>query len=485
MAAQPVDLIEVTDVPAEVADPHRFLEVLEGERASAFAGTVQRAQHLLAGRRVWNINSTARGGGVAELLAALLPYARGTGIDARWLVIGGDDRFFTVTKRIHNRLHGMAGDGEELSEPDRHHYEAVLTAQAGQLHERIRPDDIVILHDPQTAGLAPHLRTTGAALIWRCHVGTDSPNTIARQAWSWLLRYVECADCYVFSRRAYAWDCLDERRTRVVAPSIDPFSNKNRMLDARAVDEILSAAGILRTVSGDAEYVKTDGQVARVEHTAVMLESEPLEVATPLVVQISRWDRLKDPLGVMEGFVSGVLPRCDAQLLLAGPNVEGVDDDPEGAEVYAEVARSWQMLAPDARRRVHLACLPTYDEDENAVMVNALQRRASIIVQKSLAEGFGLTVAEAMWKSRPVVASEVGGIRDQIEEGISGVLLHDPRDPTEFGTAVCALLEDEALCARLGSAAHARVEQAFLGARHLSQYVDICADLLRDRDCSA
>ena len=267
----------------------------------------------------------------------------------------------------------------------------------------------------------------------------------------------------------------------MVAPSIDPFSLKNCLLDASSIDHILSAAGILRTVAGDAEYVRSDGQLGRVEHTAQMLESEPLENVTPLVVQISRWDRLKDPLGVMEGFVSHVLPSCDAQLLLAGPNVQGVDDDPEGAEVYAEVARCWQALAPNARRRVHLASLPMEDEQENAVMVNALQRRAQIIVQKSLAEGFGLTVAEAMWKSRPVIASEVGGIRDQIEDGVSGVLLHDPRDPEEFGAAVCALLDDSALCARLGSNAHTRVEDAFLGSRHLGQYVDICADVLRDR----
>ena len=381
-AAQPVARFEVTEAPVDVADPRRYLEVLEGERASAFAQAVQRGRRLLAGRRLWNVNSTARGGGVAELLAALLPYARGAGVDARWLVIDGDERFFTVTKRIHNRLHGM--DGEALSESDLHHYEAVLSNQAGQICGRIGPDDVVIVHDPQTAGLVPHIRATGASVVWRCHVGIDSPNEIVRETWSHLLPFVRCADRYVFSRHDYAWDCLDEERTRVVAPSIDPFSVKNHELDPSAVDSILSAAGILGTASGDAEYVMTDGQVAHVEHAALMLEAEPLDVATPLVVQISRWDRLKDPLGVIKGFVSHVLPRCDAQLVLAGPSVQGVDDDPEGAEVYAEVARCWQALEPGARRRVHLACLPMHDDQENAVMVNALQRRAQIVVQKSL-----------------------------------------------------------------------------------------------------
>ena len=215
-----------------MADPRRYLEVLEGERASAFAQAVQRGRRLLAGRRLWNVNSTARGGGVAELLAALLPYARGAGVDARWLVIDGDERFFTVTKRIHNRLHGM--DGEALSESDLHHYEAVLSNQAGQICGRIGPDDVVIVHDPQTAGLVPHIRATGASVVWRCHVGINSPNEIVRETWSHLLPFVRCADRYVFSRHDYAWDCLDEERTRVVAPSIDPFSVKNASSSIRS-----------------------------------------------------------------------------------------------------------------------------------------------------------------------------------------------------------------------------------------------------------
>jgi trehalose synthase len=478
MTVQPIDRLEVAEVPVDLADPRRFLEVLNAEQASMLSQNIERARRLLDGRRIWNINSTAHGGGVAELLTTLLPYARGAGVDARWLVIDGDDRFFTITKRIHNRLHGMDGDGEGLSDSDRHHYESILSAQANQLFDRITAEDIVILHDPQTAGLIPHVRATGVGVIWRCHVGIDSPNAIARETWSYLLPFVGLADRYVFSRRAYAWDSLDAQRLRVVSPSIDPFSDKNRALDARDVAEILDAAGILRIVPGEAADSKSDAQDAGVNHAAVVLESEPLDPAAPMVVQISRWDRLKDPLGVMDGFVTQVLPRCDAQLLLAGPNVQGVDDDPEGAEVYAEVAMSWQLLAPDARRRVHLACLPMQDEHENAVVVNALQRRADIIVQKSLAEGFGLTVAEAMWKSRPVVASGVGGIRDQIEDGVSGLLLDDPRDPEAFGAAVCSLLEDTDRCLRIGSNAHARVAHQFLGSRHLGQYVDICADLL-------
>jgi trehalose synthase len=464
----------------EPADPGRFAQVLDGDHARSFLEAVERARGILAGRRVWNVNSTPKGGGVAEMLASLLPYARGAGVDARWLVIGGDDRFFAVTKHIHNRLHGLSGAADGLSASDRGHYESVLAAQAGQVIERLGPGDIVILHDPQTAGLIPALHDIGVSVIWRCHVGVDTPNAVVRQAWADLLPYVRLADRVIFSRREYAWDGLDERRLRVVAPSIDPFSPKNYAMSGTAVQEILGAAGIMETGARRPVYSRVDGRRGRIEHAAAMLESTRLDATTPLVMQVSRWDRLKDPVGVLDAFVSSVMPGSPAHLLLAGPNVQGVDDDPEGAGVYAEVARRWERLDLHARERVHLASLPMDNEQENAVMVNALQRRAQVVVQKSLAEGFGLTVAEAMWKSRPVVASRVGGIQDQIEDGVSGFLLQDPRDHAQFGAAVCALFADGELAKRIGANAHARVQQAFLGSRDLTQYVEICAELTSD-----
>jgi trehalose synthase len=196
------------------------------------------------------------------------------------------------------------------------------------------------------------------------------------------------------------------------------------------------------------------------------------------VVQISRWDRLKDPMGVLDSYVGGVAGTCDAHLVLAGPSVDEVADDPEGAETYREVKRAWEALADDVRARVHLVCLPMDDEEENAAMVNALQRRADVVVQKSLAEGFGLTVAEAMWKGRPVVASRIGGIQDQIEDGVSGILLDDPSDSQAFAEAVCGLLDDRAAAASVGERAKARVMSHFLGSRHLGQYVQLCAELV-------
>jgi trehalose synthase len=187
-------------------------------------------------------------------------------------------------------------------------------------------------------------------------------------------------------------------------------------------------------------------------------------------VQVSRWDRLKDPAGLMHAFVDSVLPaQDDAHLVLAGPETEGVDDDPESALVFGEVRQGRQNLSSASRAHVHLVELPMDDEVENSLMVNALQHRADVVVQKSLAEGFGLTVAEAMWKQRPVVASRVGGIQDQIVDGESGLLLDDPNDAEELGRAVNGLLADRARADSIGAAARRRVCDHFLPTHHFQQ----------------
>ena len=199
----------------------------------------------------------------------------------------------------------------------------------------------------------------------------------------------------------------------------------------------------------------------------------------PLIAQVSRWDRLKDPVGLLDCFAEHVA-HPEARLLLAGPSVAGVADDPEGAEVLAEVRGRRAELPEDVRRRIHLVSLPMDDIEENAAMVNALQRRANVIVQKSLAEGFGLTVAEAMWKSRPVVAGRVGGIQDQIVNG-DGVLVDDPADLAAVGAAIDGLLGDPAGAAEIGRRAKERVREEFLGSRHLIQYMGLLEKLLAQR----
>jgi trehalose synthase len=476
----------LTSVPVAALSTERFASVLDPDAYERFDELAKSARERFAGRVVWNVNSTARGGGVAEMLQSLLAYARGTGVDARWEVIRGEPDFFRVTKRIHNHLHGAPGDGGGLGEPERETYEAALAPNASELLELVSQDDVVILHDPQTAGLVPPLKEAGVPVIWRCHVGIDSPNELAREAWAFLVPYVRDADACVFSRRAFAWEGLEEDRIALIAPSIDAFSAKNQDLDPGAVGAILRVAGLQEgEAAGHAPaFMRQDGSPAHVVRRAELHQEAPLRPDDRVVVQVSRWDRLKDPLGVMQGFIDHVAGD-DAHLVLAGPSVEAVTDDPEGAEVLAEAREMLDGVEPARRARVHLACLPMDDLEENAAIVNALQRRADIVVQKSLAEGFGLTVAEGMWKGRPVVASRIGGIQDQIVDGESGVVLNDPLDLEEFGGAVRRLLDDPAAAAAMGREARQRVRSQFLGVRSLTQYLDLIERVGRKRPSAA
>ena len=462
-------------VPISPVRPDRVRDVLTPEMVAAFDDGVRQARDVLGARAVWNVNSTARGGGVAELLRPLVAYARGTGVDARWAVIEGDHDFFEVTKRIHNRLHGARGDGDPLDEHARDVYEAVLAENASALAERVRPGDIVIVHDPQPAGIITSVREAGASVIWRCHVGLDRPNEVAREAWTFLHRYVEPADAYVFSREAFAWEVLDRSRIFVVAPTIDPFAPKNQELGPDAVRAILGESGVLPAEGepGAATFRRQDGAPGRVERSVSMREDHPLRPDDRIVVQVSRWDALKDPVGVIQGFAAHVPAATGAHLVYAGPDVEAVADDPEGKRTLHDAIAARNGLPEEARRRVHLATLPMDDPEENAIIVNALQRHARVIVQKSLAEGFGLTVAEAMWKGRPVVATKIGGIQEQIVDGDGGVLLEEPADLAAYGAAVADLLADPPRAERVGRRARERVRDRFLSPRSLLDYLDV------------
>jgi trehalose synthase len=465
------------EVAVGALSPNRFRDLL-GERFAEIEDAMVRAHDLFNGRVVWHVNSTAKGGGVVELLQSLLAYARGAGVDNRWVVVRAEPEFFEVTKRIHNRLHGASGDGGELGGRERSIYEGALEAGAAELAERVRPRDVVYLHDPQTAGMAEAMQRTGATIVWRCHVGLDLPNDLAREAWAFLRPYVQHADAVVFSRLQYAWEGLDHKPVWVVPPSIDAFSPKNQELSEVAIRSILRRVGLSDgSAADDPVFVRVDGSPGRVDRRAEIDQDELIPTDAPLVTQVSRWDRLKDPLGVIEGF-SRLPPGDEAHLLLAGPSVADVADDPEGAEVLAEVRELRSSLADPVRRRVHLACLPMDDVQENAAIVNAIQRRSDIVVQKSLAEGFGLTVAEAMWKARPVVAGRVGGIQDQIVDGESGILLADPADLDEFADALAGLLSSSERRAQIGTAARERIAERFLGTRHLVQYLELLAGLI-------
>jgi trehalose synthase len=456
----------------------RFRDVLDPERYADLVELTARARELLAGRVVWCVNSTARGGGVAEMLRSLLAYTRGAGVDTRWVVLEGRPAFFDLTKRLHNRLHGSVGDGGPLGDAERAEYDAVTAAGAAELVGLVRPGDVVILHDPQTAGLAPWLRESGAQVIWRAHIGVDEPDALVREAWDFLRPYVLAADACVFSRERFVWSGLEDLHVDVVSPSIDVFSAKNQDLSRAATLAVLRVAGILEPGSVEhATFVREDGSPARVDRSADVVQDAPLAAGDPVVAQVSRWDRLKDPVGVLHGFVAQAGRYERAHLLLVGPQVDAVADDPEGAQVLAEVVAARAALPAAARARVHVVSLPMADAEENAAMVNAIQRHAAVVVQKSLAEGFGLTVAEALWKGRPVVASRVGGIQDQVIDEVDGLLVK-PTDTTAFGNALSRVLADPDLGERLGRAARERVREEFLEPRHLRRWVGLVEELL-------
>ncbi len=464
MRRQPVE-VEVPELPlsgyAELIGPERFRTLVEG---------AARGRDILEGHTVWNVNSTSLGGGVAEMLRVLVGYGRGAGVDVRWMVIEGDPDFFAITKRLHNRIHGVSGDDGPLGRSQHTHYRDVLGANAAALGGRLRSGDIALLHDPQTAGLVEPLQEKGVRVLWRSHIGSDTTNRHTEEAWAFLRPYLRTCGRFVFTRAAFAPSWMPADQVSVIPPSIDPFSPKNQDIAPEDVTSFLAQMGLGRGPAGrPAKYRRHDGSTGTIERPASLVSengASPLVGALP-VVQVSRWDRLKDMAGVMEGFAAEVVGRVhDAHLALVGPATEGVADDPEGAAVYAEILERWHALEREVRRRIALVTLPLVDVDENAAMVNAVQRASTVIVQKSLVEGFGFTVAEGMWKSKPVVASRVGGIIDQVVPG-TGLLLDDPADLHAFGTTLAGLLEQPRAIAKMGAEGRRHVLRAYVGDRHL------------------
>jgi len=460
---------------AEPIERYRSLlpdEYEELERAARWA------KERFAGRAIWNISSTARGGGVAEMLRCLLPYARDAGVDVRWVVLREGPEFFAVTKRLHNHLHGDPGDGGALDEPAQRLYESALRANSDALGPQMQGGDVVYLHDPQTAGMIPALRERGLKVVWRCHIGVDRPNDLARGAWDFLRPFVEQASAYVFSRHEYVWDGLDREKVWCMPPVIDPFSPKNQDFAPEVTTSILKSIDLIPDgLEGAPVFERSDGTPGRVERPATAVQEERVPADAKVVAQVSRWDRLKDPLGLL-AMLAEHLDDPDLHLVLVGPDTDGVSDDPEGAAVYGEVTEAWQRLDPEPRRRAHLISLPMHDIEENAAMVNAIQRRADIVLQKSIAEGFGLTVAEAMWKRRPVVGSRVGGIQDQVEDGETGILIDDPHDLAACAAAVRTILADPARAEAMGEAARQRVIDRYLAIHRLREYVELLSGLI-------
>lgn len=467
-------MIQEVHVPPQPLDryaPFARPEQLERVRTLSAALAVK-----LDGRAVWNINSTAAGGGVAELLQSKLGYVRGSGIDGRWLAISGPPEFFQLTRKLHDALHGMGTFRADAA--DRGLYEQVLGQNAAELDAVIENDDVVILHDPQTVGLAPHLLRRGVTVVWRSHIGQDRFDPVVVEGWRFLLPYLENVETVVFTRPSFVPEALRARRVKIIPPTIDPNSAKNQALADETVRAILVHIGVIGGPAGDGHrtFLRQDGSPGRVDRFVDVVRTGPaIDWDMPMITQVSRWDHLKDPIGVLNGFVRclDAKPRTCGALVLAGPNVHGVADDPAAVSAYNDVLTAWRDLPHNWRHHVHLVTLPMADIDENAAIVNALQRHASIVVQKSLHEGFGLTVAEAMWKHRPVVASAVGGIRDQIEDQVDGLLIQDATDLDAFAQALLRLLEDEPLRHTLGERAHFKVRDHFLGLETLTRYAEL------------
>jgi len=472
--------VREVDVPALSLE--RLRGVIDDEAWERLEDGLQRAAVLLEGRQVWNVNSTSSGGGVAEMLWSWVGFAHGLGIGMRWLTIGGDAEFFALTKRLHNYLHGELGDGGPLGAEERATFERVAAANAESVLARVEPGDVVYVHDPQPAGLVPAIVDAGCTVIWRCHIGADERNELTAAGWDFLAPYVTRASAAVFSRQAFVPEVCAGMVTAIVPPSIDAASPKNQEMEPVQVRAILRQTGLLAGDGDDGAepvYERPDESEGRVERHCEMVAGGALpNPDVSLVVQVSRWDRLKDPIGVMRGFAEVETDGHGAHLVLAGPSMGSVSDDPDGAAVLTEVVEEWHRLPDGVRSRILLACLPMEDLEENAAIVNALQRQATIVVQKSLKEGFGLTVTEAMWKARPVLASATGGIRDQIEDRVSGILLQNPLDREAFAAALAELLGDDEWAAAIGAAARERVRATFLEDRHTLQYVELLGKLL-------
>ncbi len=369
---------------------------------------------------VQHINSTPVGGGVAEILNRMVPLLRELGVDTRWDVIKGGEQFFGVTKKFHNALHGRS---EEITQRD---FEIFMETSRENIANVNTYGDIVFVHDPQPIALIK--KKAANKWLWRCHVDVSNPN---ERVWGFLMDFIVQYDSAVFSAPAFSRKL--PIRQFLISPSIDPLSDKNKELPQETIDSVLRKYNI-----------KKD---------------------KPIITQISRFDRLKDPIGVIEAYLQ-VKKYINCQLILAGGTAE---DDPEGLEVLEEVKEKAKN-----DRDIHILLLP-----HNDIEVNALQRASDVIVQKSLKEGFGLTVAEALWKAKPVVASNVGGIPLQIKHKYSGLLCHSIEGAA---FAIKQLLNSLEYAQKLGENGREHIRNNFLLTRHLRDYMLLFLSLYHKED---
>jgi len=379
----------------------------------------------LYGRSMIHLNSTYMGGGVAEILHSLIPLFNEIGIDAGWRIIRGNPDLFNITKKFHNALQG---DKINLSEMKKKLY--IQTSEDFSVYTHL-DHDCVIIHDPQPLQLINFYRKK-QPWIWRCHIDISHPN---KQLWEFLKGFILKYDTAIFSSEEYKKDdiYLDQK---IIHPVIDPLSPKNMELSENVISKYLKKFG-----------VPTD---------------------KPLLTQISRFDKWKDPEGVIEVFKL-VKQKVDCRLVLCGSMAT---DDPEGVKIFEKVKKKANRLIETGD--VHLIT------SENNILVNALQRRSDVIIQKSIREGFGLVISEALWKERPVVASNVGGIPLQIVDGVNGFLV-DPFDNEGFADRIVEIIKHPNLGKEIGKKGKESVRKEFLVTRLLSDYLDLMRDMFCDR----
>ena len=406
-----------------------------------------------AAPRLVHVSAPAHQGGVTELLAGLVPAQAATGLSVGWALVDGDSAFFAFTRYLRHLLHGAADSttADRLAEGAQH-YRSVLAAQAADLAAQMDPGDVVVLHDPQTLGMAPALADAGLRVVWHCHAGTTELDASGPAAiWRTFGPELSRVDAAVSMLPEFVPQAVPPARRHVIAPAVDPDSDRNRELSRNDVDELLERLGLTAAGTGDTGQVEQD---------------QPLPDDAPVVLQLSPWEPLEDLPGVLGCLAT--LP-SDAHLVLAGNDPDEVPDNAEGRAVFDAVRELRAEMPPAQRARVHLVRLSTEDSERAALTANALQRRADVVLQKSLAEGLGLTVTEAMVKGRAVVAADVGGLRQQVSPGHNGLLV-DPRDHTEVVEALNLLLEDPLMRRRLGKHAAESVHRRYLMPRLVDDY---------------
>lgn len=432
----------------------------------------------LRGRRVWMVNSTARGGGVAEMLPTQVSLLRELGVHIEWAVIeGGPPAFFPLTKRIHNLIHGE-GD-PELGPAERELYETASRKSADALGRLVGADDILIVHDPQPLGAGAMLRREmNIHTVWRCHIGLDEQCAQTRAAWSFLEPYATAYDHAVFTAPEYIPSYLAGRAS-IIHPAVDPLAHKNQDLALHKLVGILCDSA-LSVAFGPVLSPPFPEPVQRLQPDGNFLPATMPEdiglLFRPVVTQISRWDRLKGFAPLMNGFRrlkerNGSRRDLDrrhrrsleiVRLVLAGPDPASIQDDPEAREVLSDLQSRYLELEPEVQADIAIVTLPMHSREQNALMVNALQRCSTIVAQNSLREGFGLTATEAMWKGTPVLGTHACGLQQQIRDGLDGRLVSDPEDADELARTLDQMLADEDARDAWGRSAHRRVRDEFL-----------------------